>query len=592
MAPTDLSDSDYDALSSVGECEMNSRFRACAVGRLVGITIGLVSVVDGGAASWANPLEQPREVPPEIMPPELSASTLAIDLLELPPSEIQADSPADLPADLTITQIKPEIQRHQDAPKIEAVRVPAGQGEIITAIELRFVDRTGQPVEGITQPVIITREFELEPGDAYDPVLAEAGLKRVIGLSAIHDASILLEPAADPTQATMVLLLRESSPVAFELGNDLARPSVLRGITLPPTVPTVPARLSGIQLPASVQWRNIGGLDQSLTFGVLAGNRANGFDLTFANPWIAGTNRFGYSINLQGIGYLSPTFNVGDVVKLPTNNEDMWERRLGGGAQIVQNPTPELGWAAGISYEQVSIREALTGSRLFTRDRDGNRLLLSDDGTDMLLTLNAALNYDSRNAVTFPTQGQHFQIGLDQSIPVGDANVFYSRPTANFTQYLPLNFIRVGETPSTLLFNLQGGTLLGDAPPYEAFTLGGPGSVRGYGLGEMASPQTYLQTTVEYRAPFAALSIKPRLLRDALGEQVLFAANAFADYGTGFGTQALITGEPGVLRGKPGEGFGIGLGLMAASNIGLARLEAAINDEGDITVYFTIGDRF
>ncbi len=511
--------------------------------------------------------------------PDVTASTQAADLLKPP-------------TDTAVAQVQPEIERQQDAQDTEELRVPTGQGETIAEIELRYVDRDGQPIEGKTRPEIITRNFDLQPGDRYDPVLAEADLARVVALTAIQDASIQLEPAADPAQVVMVYQLREASTITFYPGNEVALPSVLRGITLPPPVRTVPLRLNGIQLPGSVQLRNIGGIDQSLTLGVLLGDQADGFDLTFANPWILGTDHFSHALNFQGIGYLNPTFNAGDEVELPTGNTDFWERRVGGGIQIVQNPTPELGWAAGLSYEQISMREALTGSRLFTRDREGNRLVLSDDGIDSLLTINATLNYDSRNDVGFPTAGNRVQLGLDQSIPIGDASILYTRPTANFVQYLPLSFITVDGTPSTLLLNLQGGTLLGDTPPYEAFVLGGSSSVRGFGTGELGSPQTYLQASLEYRAPFAALRIEPVLLQEALGDRVLFAANAFVDYGTGFGTQTFITGEPGVVRDKPGSGFGFGLGLLATSNVGLMRLEAGISDRGDFSAYFTIGDRF
>ena len=626
---------------------MNLRSGTLAVQRLVGVTVGLLSGVGAAGVGWGMPIQlenaearlpieqtpnaiadssssnsssnssnssssssvPPVElpsaasvaVPVPMQPPVTSAntapdaaqidlisSTQATDLLKpdlLKPTESSS-------AIAQLDPLEPEVEQEQDAEKSEDLRVPAGQGETITEIELQYVDRDGQPVEGRTRPEIITREFELQPGDSYDPVLAKEGLARVVSLAAIRDASIRLEPAADPTQAVMVIVLRESGSIAFYPGNQIARPSVLRGITTPEPVPVVPLRLNGIQLPGSIQWRNISGLNQSLTFGALFGDQANGFDLTFANPWVTGTDHFGYALNFQGIGYLNPTFNADEEVELPDGNTDFWERRVGGGIQIVQNPTPEFGWAAGLSYQQVSMREALTGSRLFTTDADGNRLVLSNDGIDSLLTFNVTLDYDNLNDPFFPTQGSHFQFGLDQSIPVGDASILYTRPTANFTQFLPLNFITVDGTPSTLLFNLQGGTLLGDTPPYEAFILGGSSSVRGYGAGEVGSPQTYLQGSVEYRAPFAALKIDSPLLQEALGKRVLFVANAFVDYGTGFGTQTFITGEPGVVRGKPGEGLGLGLGLLATSNVGLVRLEVGVSDRGDFALVFTIGDRF
>ncbi len=522
------------------------------------------------------------------------ATTQAIDLLEPTASlEPTTVSPVHaIPPD-DIAQLEPEIKEQEAEEETEDLTVPVGQGETLTEIQVRFVDREGQPIEGNTQPEIITREFELQPGDVYDPALAKQGLEQIIRLTAVQDANLTLEPGADPAEASLIINVREAPAIGFIAGNQVARPSVLRGITLPRPTSTSPLRIGGFQVPASVQWGNIGGLDQSLTFGVLLGDQANGFDLTFANPWVVGTDRIGYALNINGLGYLNPTFNDGDEeVELPNGNEDFWERRVGGGIQIVQRPTPELAWAAGISYQQVSIRDALTGTQLFTEDEYGNALVLSDDGIDSLLTVNAALVLDSRNDVNFPTSGSRLQLGIDQSIPVGDANILYTRPMGNFTQFLPLSFIEVDGTPSTLLFNIQGGSLLGDAPPYEAFVLGGSSSVRGYGSGEVASPQTFLQSSLEYRIPFAVLKPGQGLFQELLGERILFAGNLFADYATGFGTQALMIGEPGVVRDKPGEGFGFGVGLLATSSFGLARLEVGVSDRGDVAVFFTIGDRF
>ncbi|HEY9657565.1 MAG TPA: BamA/TamA family outer membrane protein, partial [Allocoleopsis sp.] len=212
--------------------------------------------------------------------------------------------------------------------------------------------------------------------------------------------------------------------------------------------------------------------------------------------------------------------------------------------------------------------------------------------TDTLLTANFALSFDQRNDLLFPTNGSRFQLAIDQSIPVGNASIFYTRPMANFTQFIPMSFIQVRDTPSTLIFNIQGGSLLGDVPPYEAFVLGGSSSVRGYGAGEVASSQTFLQTSAEYRVPFASVRWGRGFFQNLLGEEMLFAGSVFFDYATGFGTQTFVTGEPGVVREKPGDGFGYGIGLLTTSELGLVRLELGINDAGDIAVYFNIGDRF
>lgn len=500
------------------------------------------------------------------------SSSLTAENSELPPAELEEE----------------ELEKPED------LTVPAGQGEIIRDIQVRFVDRQGEPREGHTRDYIITRQFDLQLGDVYDPELALKGLRQVVDLSAVSDASLTLEATEQPDEVVMVVNVTEAPAITFIGGTQFARPWVLRGITLPAPASPSPTRLTGFQLPGSLQWNNIGGIDQSLTWGVLGGNEVGGTSLTFVNPWIGeASDQIGYAINLSWLSYLDSTFNAGEEeVALPNGNEDFWEWRPGAGIQLMQQPTPELGWAAGLSYQVVSVRNSMFSDQLFSEDEFGNVLTFSDDGTDTLLTANFALMLDQRNNIIFPTQGFRFQFGVDQSIPVGDASIIYTRPVANFTQFIPLSFIEVDDTPSTLLFNLQAGTLLGDTPPYEAFVLGGSSSVRGYGTGEVASPQTFLQSSVEYRIPFASLRWGEGLFQDLLGKRTVLAGNLFVDYATGFGTQSFITGEPGVVREKPGDGFGFGLGLLASSNFGLMRLEFGIADQGGTTLVFTIGDRF
>ena len=66
----------------------------------------------------------------------------------------------------------------------------------------------------------------------------------------------------------------------------------------------------------------------------------------------------------------------------------------------------------------------------------------------------------------------------------------------------------------------------------------------------------------------------------------------FFDYGTDLDTADEVIGEPGIARNKEGDGFGYGLGLHAKTGFGLVRGEFALNDEGDFTAHFTVGDRY
>lgn len=135
-----------------------------------------------------------------------------------------------------------------------------------------------------------------------------------------------------------------------------------------------------------------------------------------------------------------------------------------------------------------------------------------------------------------------------------------------------MKFTGFSKGPETIAFNIQGGTVLGDLPPYEAFTLGGSNSVRGYEEGALGSGRSFVQASVEYRFPvFSVVS-----------------GALFFDVGSDLGTS---TRTAEVLN-KSGSGYGYGLGVRVQSPLGPIRIDYGINDDGDSRINFGIGERF
>ncbi len=186
------------------------------------------------------------------------------------------------------------------------------------------------------------------------------------------------------------------------------------------------------------------------------------------------------------------------------------------------------------------------------------------------------LTQDLRNSFTDPTQGTLLKLGLDQSVPVGIGNIFMTRARASFTNYTPVKLINFTPGSQALVFNVQGGTILGDLPPYEAFSLGGTSSVRGFEDGDVGAGRSYVQATAEYRFPLISI----------VGGEI------FADYGSDLGTGNSVPGNPGGVRGKPGNGFGYGAGVRINSPIGPIRIDYALNNRSETRIQFGIGERF
>jgi outer membrane protein insertion porin family len=337
------------------------------------------------------------------------------------------------------------------------------------------------------------------------------------------------------------------------------------------------SRAKGIYGVLRLEDRNLGGNNQTLALELEGGERTLGFDLSFTDPWIAGDPlRTGYSVGVFNQRSPSLVFIGGERdIDLP-NGGIPWVHRLGGRGELFRAIAPDWTAAAGLSYQRVSIRDQAFTDQVQPVNELGNPLSFSNEGQDDLLTLNLSATQDRRNDSDYPTQGSKLELGMNQSVPIGQGNILFNRLSGSYTQYLPTQLFGFSSGPRTFVFNLQGGTVIGDLPPYEAFTLGGGNSVRGYRSGDVAAGRSFVQATAEYRFPVFSW----------------LGGTLFADYATDLGSGDTVPGEPGEVRGKPGDGFGYGVGVRIRSPFGPVQVDFGLNDQGDSQVHFRLGERF
>jgi len=459
-----------------------------------------------------------------------------------------------------------------DAPQVAedgTVTLVVAEGQI-ESVDVRFLnkegeatDATGQPIGGNTRRFVVTREVELKPGDIFNRTKAERDLRRVFGLGIFEDVRLALEPGTtDPRKARVIVNVIEKNTGSLAAGAGLSSATGLFGTV-------------------SYQQQNLGGRNQKLGAEVQIGERQTLFDLSFTDPWIAGDPyRTSFTANLFRRRSISVIFDGGErEVRLP--NEDRPRIvRTGAGINFTRplsrNPFGDSEWTAsvGLQYQRVSITDRK--GRRESRDELGNLLSFSDSGSDDLTTLQAGVVRDRRNDPLRPTSGSLLRFGMEQSIPVGSGNILLNRLRASYSLYLPVQYTNFSPGPQTLAFSFRGGTVFGDLPPYEAFALGGANSVRGYDEGDMGAGRSFLEASVEYRFPIISF------LGGAL----------FLDAGSDLGTGEDVPGDPAGIRGKPGSGYGYGLGVRIQSPLGPIRIDYGINDTGDNQIHFGIGERF
>ncbi|MFM2432266.1 MAG: hypothetical protein RLZZ511_3480 [Cyanobacteriota bacterium] len=493
-----------------------------------------------------------------------------------------------------------------DVPKISpdgVVTLELAEGEI-ESVQVKFINKEGeatnaegQPIRGRTRDFVVTREMETKPGNTFNRKIAERDLQRVFGLGVFDDIKLELNPGDDPRKVNVIVNVAERSSSNVAAGAGISSASGLFGTV-------------------SYQQQNLGGNNQRLGAEVQLGQRELLFDVNFSDPWIANDPyRTSYSINGFRRRNISLIFDGGDDVRVLNDGVERDRARVvrtGGGISFTRPLSKDVfkrsDWTAslGLRYEEVRLQDsdgdlikpdAPQTTEAGTVVGFGRDLSFSGESKDDLFSLQFGLVRDRRNNPLAPTSGSLFRIGTEQSIPIGRGSIFFNRLRASYSFYQPTRLLKINPAcrdvntklveaarpkadpngcAQAFAFNVQAGTVLGDLPPYEAFSLGGSNSVRGYEEGEVGSGKSFLQASAEYRFPVFSI----------------VSGALFVDAATDFGTGDNVRGNPAGLRNKPGGGFGYGLGVRIQSPLGPIRVDYGFNDQGDSRFHFGLGERF
>jgi outer membrane protein insertion porin family len=451
---------------------------------------------------------------------------------------------------------------------------------VIEDIQVRFVnengeekDANGKPIKGQTQDYIIKREMQLKAGTVFNSNTANNDFRRIAGLGIFKDFRPKLNTAKDPEKVILVLDVYESKTLSFSPRGGFSSATGFFG---------------GATFGAD----NIGGRNQKVGGNIQLNQRGLLFDVSYTDPWIGGDPyRTSYQIKAFRQQSIPQIFEGGNTtVELP-NGDRPRVVRTGGGVSFLRplskNTFERSEWvaSAGLQYQRVTIEDA--DGKLSPKDQLGNNLTFSGTANDDLLTVPLTVTRDKRNNNLSPTSGSFFRFSSDQSIPVGDSSIFYNRLRGDYRIYIPTKLTKftegcrkekskTAECPQAFAFNIQGGTVFGDLPPYEAFSLGGANSVRGFQEGNLGSGRSYAQASAEYRFPVLSF------VNGAL----------FFDAATDFGSGNDVPGNPAGVRNKPGSGYGYGVGVRLQTPLGPIRLDYGFNNEGDNNILFGVGEKF
>lgn len=216
-------------------------------------------------------------------------------------------------------------------------------------------------------------------------------------------------------------------------------------------------------------------------------------------------------------------------------------------------------WGSLISMRFEQVRPISDDSRSISRDTDGFPITCSGGFSDSMMVLKQETRFAKANDHSFT----RFSLQIEQGIPVLSKWLVFNR-----FKFMASKGVRLG--PAFLLTSLTGGSIVGDIAPYQAFAIGGVGSVKGYGEGAIGSGRSCLIANNELTLPLN------QMVEGAL----------FLDCGTDLGSGRHVPGNPSLRHGKPGNGVGFGYGLRFKSQLGHFQVDYAINAFQQKTVYF------
>ena len=388
-----------------------------------------------------------------------------------------------------------------------------------------------------------------------------------------------------PTKDRLQIKFADRDPYGFNfgLGSLIGEPSVLRGGSRLKPSPTVEQILT--LFPVGGYFEKGYGPNQRTLFEFVGDAQGVVFDLshTIIPETFPGQLSFNAQTTRSFVGAFVGDNNIGTEVNLP-GGADPWVHRSGGGFEFLFPVSSQFNVATGFNYQLVSVRTGAFTVNTSSVDELGNAVTITDDGQDTLTTFNFAALLKAVDNEAFPTKGTKVALGIDASIPTGDAQISYGRFTGSVSQFLPLNLFGFAKGPKTLVLAFQAGTFAGDVPPYEAFAFGGSSTVRGYKGGAVGTGKSFILASAEYRFPIAS-DLKVLVDFDLQGA-------LFFDYVNDLNTAGEVIGKPAEVRLKPGNGYGYGLALQARTDFGLIRGDFAFNDAGDFVANFTVGDRY
>ncbi|XP_020109745.1 outer envelope protein 80, chloroplastic [Ananas comosus] len=426
------------------------------------------------------------------------------------------------------------------------LRLQVTEAEVNNII-IRFLDRrTGEPTVGKTKPETILQQLTTKKGQAYSRAQVKRDVETILTMGIMEDVTIIPQPVADTNKVDLVMNLVERPSRGFSAGGGISS-----GITNGP--------LSGLIGSFAYSHRNLFGRNKKLNLSLERGQVDSIFRLNYIDPWIDGDNkRTSRTIMIQN------SRTPGTLVHGSSQSEHggLTIARVTAGIEYSRPFRPKWSGTVGLIFQHAGARD--DKGYPITRDIYNSQLTASGRAYDNTLIA----KFESIYTDSSDHSSTMFVFNVEQGLPFLPEWLCFNRATARVRQGYEIG-------PARLLLCASGGHVVGNFSPHEAFAIGGTNSVRGYEEGAVGSGRSYAVGSGE---------VSFRMYGPLEGV-------VFGDYGSDLGSGSKVTGDPAGARGKPGSGYGYGVGIRVDSPLGPLRLEYAFNDRNARRFHFGVGYR-
>ncbi|CAI0393349.1 unnamed protein product [Linum tenue] len=393
----------------------------------------------------------------------------------------------------------------------------------ITQLVIQFQDKLGNVVEGNTQVPVVKRELpkQLRPGQVFNIEAGKQALKNINALGLFSNIEVNPRPDEKNEGGIIVeIKLKELEPKSAEVSTEW---SIVPGRGGRPT-------LASIQPGGTVAFehRNIKGLNRSVVGSITTSNfflpqDDLAFKLEYVHPYLDGV------YNARNRTLRTSCFNSRKLSPVFT-----------GGPGVDEVPPI---WV----------------------DRAGVKVNVTE----------ANITRDNTKFINGAVVGERNVFQVDQGLGIGIKFPFFNRHQLTVTKFIPLKQVEEGAgkpPPPILVLNGHYGGCVGDLPSYDAFTLGGPYSVRGYNMGELGAARNILELGAEVRIPVKNTHVY-----------------LFAEHGNDLGSSKDVKGNPTEVYRRMGHGSSYGAGVK----LGSVRAEYAVDhNTGTGALFFRFGERY